>query len=95
MRVLFHGQPLVGRAVSIAERYRSRTTEVFQRTDAQGIARFTVEPRGEWLVRLVHMQRASESVEPPDASIDWRSYWSSLYFGFPDPNPGPALPSIK
>ena len=95
VRVLFRGQPLAGRAVSLAERYRSRTTEVFRRTDAQGVAHFTVEPRGEWLVRMIHMQRASESGEPPDATIDWRSYWSSLYFGFPDPHPNPTLPANK
>lgn len=95
VRLLFRGQPLAGRAVSIAERYRSRTSEVFQRTDAQGVVHFTVEPRGEWLVRLVHMQRATDSGEAADASIDWRSYWSSLYFAFPEPSPGAAAPPIK
>lgn len=82
IKVLFRGQPLSGRAVSIAQKWRGRVAEVFQRTSDAGIAKFAVEPRGQWLVRLIHMHRA----QGPDtaAGIDWRSYWASLSFSYSD-----------
>lgn len=85
VKVLFHGQPIGGRAVSIAQKWRGRVAEVFQRTSDAGIAKFVVEPRGQWLVRLIHMHRA----EGPDgaAGIDWRSYWASLSFSYPEGSP--------
>ncbi len=85
VKVLFRGQPLVDRAVSIAQKWRGRVTEVFQRTSDAGIAKFTVEPHGQWLVRLIHMHRA----EGPEAAggIDWRSHWASLSFSYADGTP--------
>lgn len=85
VRVLFHGQPLRGRAISLAQKWRNRVTEVFQRTDEAGLAKFTVELRGQCLVRLIHMQRAEGA--DAAAGIDWRSYWASLSFSYPDTSP--------
>lgn len=84
-KVLFHGQPLSGRAVSMAHKWRNRVSEVFQRTSDAGIVKFAVEPRGQWLVRLIHMHRA----EGPDATggIDWRSHWASLSFSYAEGSP--------
>lgn len=83
VRVLFRGQPLAGCALAAAQRYRSRTHEVYVRSDAQGIARFAVEPRGQWLLHTVHMHRAQGN--DAQGEIDWRSHWASLYFAYAEP----------
>ena len=85
VKVLFHGQPLSGRAVSMAQKWRGRVSEVFQRTNDAGIAKFVIEPRGQWLVRLIHMQRTEGS--DAAAGIDWRSHWASLSFSYPEGSP--------
>lgn len=77
--MLFRGQPLKGRAVTFANRYRSQVTTRIVRTDADGRARAPIERPGDWLVALVHMEPSTE------ADTDWRSYWSSLTFALPAP----------
>jgi hypothetical protein len=37
---------------------------------------------GEWLVGVVHMVSC-----PAPAQADWQSYWASLTFARPHPNP--------
>lgn len=78
VRILFRGQPLSGRAVTFANRYRSNVTTRIVRTDANGQASVPMERTGEWMVTLVHMEPCAE----PGA--DWRSYWSSLTFALPE-----------
>lgn len=80
IKVLFRGQPLIGCAVSAAQRWRNQVHEVYKRTDQSGTAQFTVETRGLWLIRMVHMHRA----EAKDAAsgVDWRSHWASLSFAY-------------
>lgn len=83
VRVLFRGQPLAGCALAAAQRHRGRTQEVYVRSDAQGIARFAIEPRGQWLLHTVHMHRTQGN--DAQGEIDWRSHWASLYFAYAEP----------
>ena len=74
VQVLFRGKPLAGRFLVAAHRVAGKVTTETARTDGEGKARFTMERRGDWMVRLVQMEPSRE----PGA--DWRSYWSSLTF---------------
>lgn len=77
VKVLFRGKPLVGRAVTFANRLRGSVTTRIVRTDDRGQAGVPLARGGDWLVALVHMEPSQE----PDA--DWRSYWASLSFALP------------
>jgi uncharacterized GH25 family protein len=77
VRVLFRGNPVKGRAVTFANRYRAQVTTRIVRTDADGRASVPIERAGDWLVALVHMEPSTE------AGADWRSYWASLTFSLP------------
>lgn len=74
VRVLFKDKPLAHRAVMVANRYRSRITTKILRTESDGTITFRLERGGDWMVRLVHMQAATER------GVDWRSWWSSMTF---------------
>lgn len=78
VQVLFKGKPLAGRAIMAANRFRSDVGTKTVRTDANGKATFTLGRAGDWMFRMVHMERSSE----PD--VDWRSYWTSLTFTLPE-----------
>ncbi len=45
------------------------------RTDAAGLARFTISRPGFWLIKAVHMAAAENN-----AAADWESLWASLTF---------------
>lgn len=87
VRVLFHGQPLVGALVRAWNRPLAGVSPVDPaardslgplvqvRTDAHGEARLAVGRAGEWMVSAVHME---PSTDP--AAADWQSWWASLTF---------------
>lgn len=78
IQVLFKGNPLPHRAVMAANRYRSKVTTRTMRTDDRGMAHFKIDRKGDWMIRLVHMQPSSEP------GVDWRSWWTSLTFSLAD-----------
>jgi uncharacterized GH25 family protein len=81
VRVLFEGKPLAGVRVFAETRdgeARVQTQSVS--TDSEGRATFDRKWEGTWLIRLVHMQRATKGDE-----MDWESFWAAYTFGFPDP----------
>ena len=53
-------------------------SEAKARTDARGIARFKLDRKGAWLVRLVHLLACPDPADCDDA--DWQSYWASYTF---------------
>jgi uncharacterized GH25 family protein len=74
--ILFDGKPLTGALVRYWNRdTTNHVTEKKQRSNAQGIARFTLRA-GANMVSAVRMV-------PHDtpAEADWHSYWGSLTFG--------------
>jgi uncharacterized GH25 family protein len=96
VRVLFQGKPLSGALVrawhqpSLAEGGRSAAASrdstgpvCNARTNMNGVALLQIRSGGEWLVGVVHMVSS-----PAPAQADWQSYWASLTFARPHPNPG-------
>jgi uncharacterized GH25 family protein len=76
VQVLFEGEPLVDHLVTALTGAGGRqisTTKV--RTDSDGTARFRLESKGLWLIRLVHLLPNSD-----DPDVDWDSHWASYTF---------------
>lgn len=83
VQVLFEGEPLRDRLVRA---YNSDGTgpvwKSKARTDAGGIARFSLDRGGFWLFRLVHLRPCIERSESDVGCsfVDWESYWASYSF---------------
>ncbi|MGH9943285.1 MAG: DUF4198 domain-containing protein [Pyrinomonadaceae bacterium] len=78
VQVLFEGKPLPNAVVFVHNRRAGRVSTQRATTDAFGRATFTLDRRGEWLVRLVHMRRCQSA---DCGEIEWESFWSSYSFG--------------
>lgn len=76
--LLWEGAPLKDTQVALFQRGKEGgdATRVVTRSDANGVARFTLPARGPYLASAVHMIEA-----PADRNADWESYWASLTFG--------------
>lgn len=73
VRLTFDGQPLAERKV-FAYRREEPARHLTAVTDAEGVASFSLEPEGFWLIKTVYML----PFDGPQA--DWISYWGSLTF---------------
>jgi uncharacterized GH25 family protein len=74
VRILHEGKPLPGVLVMALNRANGMQKQSV-RSGADGIARFSLKPSGEWLIKAVHMVKAA-----PSLNADWASYWASLTF---------------
>lgn len=74
-QVFLDGEPLADWPVTALHRDGPHLSEQVARTDADGVARFTLTASGPWLVRLVHLVPCAEC-----ADADWESWWSSYAF---------------
>lgn len=81
-KVLFGGEPLRDVRVSALNSREAGVVTFTSNTDSHGVARFTIDQPGMWLVRLVHMQpcETRRDEEGCDEGADWRSYWASFSF---------------
>ena len=79
VRLTYGDAPLAG-ALVVALNTRDPIARQTARTDSDGRVRFRVGGGGMWLVKAVHMVRASAG-----SGADWASYWASLTFGMPAP----------
>ncbi len=81
VRVLFEGEPL---ADQLVRAYNSDGTQSVSkssaRTDAAGIARFTLDRAGFWLLRLVYLRPCADQSDAGCAVVDWESHWASFSF---------------
>jgi uncharacterized GH25 family protein len=75
VRVLFEGKPLAGAKVAAYSRTGKKVRTRTATTSAAGEARFTLDVAGPYLVRLVHMRRATG-----DKGADWHSFWTAMTF---------------
>ncbi len=81
VQVLFDGEPLRDKVVAAFNRDGTGDVSKFKaRTNENGIARFTLNRAGVWLVRLVHLLPCSERDEDDCDDVDWESYWTSFSF---------------
>jgi hypothetical protein len=75
VRVTFDGRPLVGRRVGAFRPGDGEPVRRWTTTDGNGVARFTLDRGGFWLVRVVHLRACTDC-----AGADWESFWASLTF---------------
>ena len=82
VKVLFEGEPLRDRLVMAFNRIGTGpVAKATARTDDGGIARFTLDSEGVWLIRLVHLIPCREATDVVACSdVDWESYWASYSF---------------
>lgn len=72
-RLLYRGKPLEG-ALVVAFSRKNPRARVSARTDRSGEVALSIDARGEWIVKSVHMSRIDENV------AEWESIWASLTF---------------
>ena len=70
----FRGKPIPNVLV-VAMNKDAPDKRVSARTDAKGRVVLRLARPGMWLVKAVHMEAA-----PPDAGVDWESWWASMTF---------------
>ena len=81
VQVLFNGKPLHDQLVMAFNRAgEGPIAKSKARTNENGIARFTLDQRGIWLLRLVHLLPCSDRFEGDCDDVDWESYWTSFSF---------------
>lgn len=80
-RVLYGGKPL-GDALVVAMLHSDPSVRLTVRSDAQGAFSFVLPHAGVWLIKSVHMVKASFF-----SDADWESLWASLTFETPPPRP--------
>ena len=85
VQVLFDGEPLSDKVVAAFNQDGTGDVSKYKaRTDENGIARFTLNRAGVWLVRLVHLLPCSlpcsKRSEKDCSRVDWESYWTSFSF---------------
>ena len=81
VQILFEGKTLADKLVTAFHgdgKQLVSTSTVH--TDAQGVAEFTLDRAGFWLIRLVHLLPCSERHEEDCSYVDWESYWTSYSF---------------
>jgi hypothetical protein len=81
-RILHAGKPLAN-ALVVALLHGQPGVHLATRSDAQGAITLPLPCAGVWLIKSVHMARASFF-----ASEDWDSFWASLTFEIPAPRSG-------
>lgn len=74
LTLLFRGRPIANVLV-VAMSKDDPDDAVHARTDARGRVTLRIAKAGFWLVKAVHMEAA-----PPDAGVDWESWWASMTF---------------
>lgn len=80
-RVLYEGKPLAN-ALVVALLHGQPTVHIETLSDALGAIMLPLPCPGIWLIKSVHMVRASFF-----ANEDWDSSWASLTFEMPEPEP--------
>lgn len=81
VQVQLHGEPLASQQVkAYASDGNGPATNQQQTTNEDGVARLTLDRRGLWLIRLVHMAPCSERSNVDCQDTAWESYWSALSF---------------
>jgi uncharacterized GH25 family protein len=82
-RVLYEGKPLAN-ALVVALLHGRPSVHLETHSDRRGAITLPLPCPGIWLIKSVHMVRASFF-----ASEDWDSFWASLTVEIPEPEPEP------
>jgi len=74
--ILFDGEPLPDKLVWAYSSNEKKGVSLYKtHTNAWGIARFKLDRKGPWLIRLVHMVPCHRWDD-----VDWESYWGTFSF---------------
>jgi uncharacterized GH25 family protein len=75
VRCLVHGEPAASQLVVVGGELGGQAIEEREsRTNAEGVARFTVDRAGKWYVKFIHMAETEEE------GVDYESNWATLTF---------------
>lgn len=75
VQALYEGQPDPGQLITAFNgNGNNLVSETKVRTDTDGIARISLNGKGFWLIRFVHLAPS------PDPDVDWESYWTCYSF---------------
>ena len=81
VQIFFEGKPLPDQLVMALNRNAEQSVSRSKaQTNADGIAQFTLNQAGLWLIRLVRLRPCAERFEGDCAEVDWESYWASFSF---------------
>lgn len=82
VQILFEGKTLTDKRVTALHGDGKQLVSMStMHTNSEGIAEFTLDRAGFWLIRMVHLLPCSERHEQGDCSyVDWESYWTSYSF---------------
>jgi MYXO-CTERM domain-containing protein len=86
VRLNHRGAPFAGSKLEAISRVGSDIRAATYVTDADGNARVTIDRRGTWLLRAVHMTRC-EGCE----DADWQSAWTTYTFGSAPSEPSDVI----
>lgn len=74
-KILFDGKPLANKMVMAQNKdAEGKINTLKAKTNSEGIAKFTINHKGVWIVRLVHI------LPLVDEDYDWESFWASYSF---------------
>lgn len=76
-KILFQKKPLANHLIKLWHRVNNKTIFVEKISDKNGMATFSIDPKGKWMVSTVQMIR-TDTV--PKAN--WQSYWGSCTWGY-------------
>ncbi len=74
VRILYNGKGITDVLVVAANR-NAPEKMVKKRSDKEGLVKFDLTGKGDWLITAVHMVPASD-----ETHADWESFWASLSF---------------
>ncbi len=81
VQILFEGKTLPDKLVTAFNGDGTQLVSTSKvHTNSEGIAEFTLDRAGFWLIRLVHLLPCSERYEGDCSDVDWESYWTSYSF---------------
>ena len=81
VKVLFEDKPLAGKLLKAFNKNSvGEISESTARTNAQGLAQFTLDKPGIWLLRPVQLRRCKERSSGDCEGVDGESYWASYPF---------------
>ncbi len=81
VQILFEGQALAGKLVTAFHGGGKQLVSTSKmHTNSEGIAEFTLDRAGFWLIRLIHLLPCSERHGEDCSYVDWESYWTSYSF---------------
>lgn len=83
VKVLFEDKPLAGAKIFAYRRAKAdgqKPVALTATTSAKGLAEFSLDQSGLWLVRLVHMRAAGPGAKSDLSPPQWESFWAAYTF---------------